>query len=377
MNTEHLKRIGGEAGLKKKVLSRTTQENRSRKPQGVLSTPQTHYGKASPSYGYDSVNKKGSDQSYGKYDNRPLTAEEEEEEEVMATKQEIRFLKQQDIPSTRNALRMAAQAEGTDCDMFGRLGARGERIPNSEQNLDTSANIGTGPRNQHSTISIYSPALGMYVGPRPYYSGGDGGDIPRPAAAVPPELDSHAAAPASHGYGDTWGRGWKYDPDMLPAHIGPAQQGGTTETSTWAIKDMLTDSGREQTLARGESPKPEKVAAKEEKEEEWDINSMQALGTSHPTPPIPNHPSQQEAKEAETMKEGQTEMGARSKNTGVELKHEGGGGDAIQPQIDDDNDDGAGNGNGNFDVVDKLLMQWTRLSQDEYGALQEGVGLEL
>ena len=46
-----------------------------------------------------------------KYDDRQLTAEEEEEEEVNATKQQIRFLKQEDVASTRNALRIAQQAE--------------------------------------------------------------------------------------------------------------------------------------------------------------------------------------------------------------------------------------------------------------------------
>lgn len=44
------------------------------------------------------------------YGNRQLTAEEEEEEDVQATKQQIRFMKQEDVSSTRNALRIAAQA---------------------------------------------------------------------------------------------------------------------------------------------------------------------------------------------------------------------------------------------------------------------------
>lgn len=48
--------------------------------------------------------------SYAAYGDRQLTAEEEEEEDVQATKQQIRFIKQEDVSSTRNALRMAAQA---------------------------------------------------------------------------------------------------------------------------------------------------------------------------------------------------------------------------------------------------------------------------
>ena len=50
----------------------------------------------------------GSDisQGYGStYEKRELTAEEEEEEDVSATKQEIKFMKQSDVSSTRNALR--------------------------------------------------------------------------------------------------------------------------------------------------------------------------------------------------------------------------------------------------------------------------------
>lgn len=48
--------------------------------------------------------------TYEAYGDRQLTAEEEEEEDVQATKQQIRFIKQEDVSSTRNALRMAAQA---------------------------------------------------------------------------------------------------------------------------------------------------------------------------------------------------------------------------------------------------------------------------
>lgn len=49
-------------------------------------------------------------------------------------------MKQQDVSSTRNALRLAAQAEETGRDTLGRLGAQGERIHNTERNLDLSAN---------------------------------------------------------------------------------------------------------------------------------------------------------------------------------------------------------------------------------------------
>lgn len=77
---------------------------------------------------------------YGAYgEGRQLTAEEEEEEDVAATKQQIRFMKQEDVSLTRNALRIAAQAEETGRATLARLGAQGERIHNTEKNLDLAA----------------------------------------------------------------------------------------------------------------------------------------------------------------------------------------------------------------------------------------------
>ena len=53
----------------------------------------------------------GGGSTYEAYGDRQLTAEEEEEEDVQATKQQMKFIKQEDVSSTRNALRIAAQAE--------------------------------------------------------------------------------------------------------------------------------------------------------------------------------------------------------------------------------------------------------------------------
>ncbi|EKG22292.1 hypothetical protein MPH_00359 [Macrophomina phaseolina MS6] len=82
----------------------------------------------------------GAGAGYGAYADRQLTAEEEEEEDVQAAKQQIKFMKQQDVSSTRNALRLAAQAEETGRDTLARLGAQGERIHNTERNLDLAEN---------------------------------------------------------------------------------------------------------------------------------------------------------------------------------------------------------------------------------------------
>ncbi|KAL5116290.1 Protein transport protein S9 plasma membrane t-SNARE [Pleosporales sp. CAS-2024a] len=76
---------------------------------------------------------------YGAYGDRELTAEEQEEEDISATKEQIKLMKQQDVSSTRNALRLAQQAEETGRDTLARLGAQGERIHNTERNLDLAS----------------------------------------------------------------------------------------------------------------------------------------------------------------------------------------------------------------------------------------------
>lgn len=82
------------------------------------------YGESSQSGGYGQA-----PGGYGgAYEERQLTAEEQEEEDIGATKNEIKFMKQQDVSSTRNALRLAQQAEETGRDTLARLGAQGERI---------------------------------------------------------------------------------------------------------------------------------------------------------------------------------------------------------------------------------------------------------
>ncbi|CBX95679.1 hypothetical protein IAQ61_004510 [Plenodomus lingam] len=91
------------------------------------------YGATSGGYNADTPG------GYGAYGDRELTAEEQEEEDITATKNEIKFMKQQDVSSTRNALRLAQQAEETGRDTLARLGAQGERIHNTERNLDLAS----------------------------------------------------------------------------------------------------------------------------------------------------------------------------------------------------------------------------------------------
>jgi protein transport protein SEC9 len=93
-----------------------------------------------PDYQYNGGDNGAADRSYGAYGDRQLTAEEEEEEDIQATKQEIRFIKQSDVSSTRNALAIAAQAEESGRNTLARLGAQGERMHNTERNLDIGNN---------------------------------------------------------------------------------------------------------------------------------------------------------------------------------------------------------------------------------------------
>lgn len=93
-----------------------------------------------PGGGYEAESAAASG-GFGAYgEQRELTAEEQEEEDIQATKQQIRFMKQEDVSSTRNALRIAQQAEETGRATLARLGAQGERIHNTEKNLDLAAN---------------------------------------------------------------------------------------------------------------------------------------------------------------------------------------------------------------------------------------------
>ncbi|RMZ90481.1 hypothetical protein DV736_g2298, partial [Chaetothyriales sp. CBS 134916] len=92
-----------------------------------------------PGYEYNPSGE-GADRSYGAYGDRQLTAEEEEEEDIQATKQDIRFMKQQDVSSTRNALRIAAETEEIGRNTLARLGAQGERMHNTDKHLDIGNN---------------------------------------------------------------------------------------------------------------------------------------------------------------------------------------------------------------------------------------------
>ena len=118
-------------------------KQRQQQHQGYGEPPAAGGGYGQPSgYGRNEgySGQSGGYGGYGQDPNRQLTAEEEEEEDVEAVKQQIRFTKQESVASTRNALRAAAQAEETGRNTLARLGTQGERLYNTEKNLDVAAN---------------------------------------------------------------------------------------------------------------------------------------------------------------------------------------------------------------------------------------------
>lgn len=83
----------------------------------------------------------GADDGYGGYGaQRELTAEEQEAEEYRATKNQIAEVRQESANTVNRALQAAMQAEETGRATLARLGAQGERLHNTERNLDMAAN---------------------------------------------------------------------------------------------------------------------------------------------------------------------------------------------------------------------------------------------
>lgn len=76
---------------------------------------------------------------YGAPPDRELTAEEQEDQDVSATKGEIRQIKQDTVSSSRRTRQIAEQSEQLGRDTLARLGAQGERIHNTERNLDLAS----------------------------------------------------------------------------------------------------------------------------------------------------------------------------------------------------------------------------------------------
>ncbi|KAK2004595.1 hypothetical protein LX36DRAFT_622862 [Colletotrichum falcatum] len=90
-------------------------------------------------YGQSAVPGEGG--AYGGYGApRELTAEEQEAEEYRATKQQINEVRGESVQTVNRALQAAMQAEETGRATLARLGAQGERLHNTEKNLDMATN---------------------------------------------------------------------------------------------------------------------------------------------------------------------------------------------------------------------------------------------
>ncbi|KAF6837636.1 plasma membrane SNARE protein [Colletotrichum plurivorum] len=91
--------------------------------------------------GYGQSGAPGADGGYGGYgEQRELTAEEQEAEEYRATKNQIKEVRQESVNTVNRALQAAMQAEETGRATLARLGAQGERLHNTERNLDLASN---------------------------------------------------------------------------------------------------------------------------------------------------------------------------------------------------------------------------------------------
>ncbi|KAJ3814510.1 protein transporter SEC9 [Lentinula aff. lateritia] len=77
-----------------------------------------------------------SDGPQGDFRNPPLG--EENDDDVEGIKKQTRFIKQESLNSSRNALRLAREAEETARNTLNRLGDQSERLANTERHLDVA-----------------------------------------------------------------------------------------------------------------------------------------------------------------------------------------------------------------------------------------------
>ncbi|GKT42227.1 protein transport protein SEC9 [Colletotrichum spaethianum] len=123
-------------------LGRTNSNDTDAVRDELFSGAQDRYQQNKPQaggYGQSAV--PGEDGGYGGYGApRELTAEEQEAEEYRATKQQINEVRGESVQTVNRALQAAMQAEETGRATLARLGAQGERLHNTEKNLDMATN---------------------------------------------------------------------------------------------------------------------------------------------------------------------------------------------------------------------------------------------
>ncbi|KAM0793688.1 hypothetical protein ACM66B_001115 [Microbotryomycetes sp. NB124-2] len=90
---------------------------------------------SSSRYGAAAAGGYGDDRGTG-YGHEQQQGELDEDEEVEGIKQQMRFVKQESLASTRNAVRIAREAEETARATLDKLGEQSDRLANTERHLD-------------------------------------------------------------------------------------------------------------------------------------------------------------------------------------------------------------------------------------------------
>jgi hypothetical protein len=96
---------------------------------------------AKPVTGYGQSGASAIGSGYG--EERELTQEEKEEEEVQKTKAEIRYYRDETLDSTNRSLAHVQDALNFGQDTLGRLGHQGDRLHNADKNMDMAQNYNT------------------------------------------------------------------------------------------------------------------------------------------------------------------------------------------------------------------------------------------
>jgi hypothetical protein len=99
---------------------------------------EAEYGRGSGGGGGGDGNQGGYGYDTAQEPPRERTAQEEEDDEVEAVKQQLRFTKQESLASTRNALRIARETEETATGTLLKLGEQSDKLANTERHLDMS-----------------------------------------------------------------------------------------------------------------------------------------------------------------------------------------------------------------------------------------------
>ncbi|OHF01366.1 hypothetical protein CORC01_03399 [Colletotrichum orchidophilum] len=123
-------------------LGRTNSNSTDAVRDELFSGAQDRYQQNKPQAGgYGQSAPSGADGGYGGYGaSRELTAEEQEAEEYRATKQQIKDVRNESVQTVQRSVQRLAQMEEMAGGSLARLGAQGERLHNTERNMDMAAN---------------------------------------------------------------------------------------------------------------------------------------------------------------------------------------------------------------------------------------------